>query len=206
MKLYYTPNSPYARICRITAIEGGLGEALELDWVPLRTPDSPVIALSPLGRVPLLVDGDLVLSEGRHICAYLDEKTGTRTVAPYGNWEAVALEGQSLAFLDAATVWAREVRRPEEDRSAGLLATEEAQVRRYLAHLDASLTVPDGKPPITFERLCLVAGLGMIRLYDLVPDWRTAYPTVAAWSDAYDRIASVETTAPSQDAIRPLTR
>jgi len=31
MKLYCTPNSPYARVCRITAIESGLGEALELD-------------------------------------------------------------------------------------------------------------------------------------------------------------------------------
>lgn len=206
MKLYYTPNSPYARICRITATEAGLGDALELDWVPLRTGDSPVVALSPLGRVPLLVDGDLTLTEARHICAYLDEKSGAKTVAPYGDWQAIAAEAQSLAFLDAATVWAREVRRPEDVRSSGLLAAEDAQIRRYLAHLDASLAVPSGPPTITFDTLCIVAGLGMLRLYDLVPDWRDSYPGVAGWSDAYDRIASVAATAPSQDAIRPLTK
>ncbi len=206
MKLYYTPNSPYARMCRITAIEGGLGDALELDWVPLRTPDSPILGMSPLGRVPLLVDDDLMLTEGRHICAYLDEKAGRQTVAPYGDWAAVAAEAQSLAFLDAATVWAREVRRPPGVRSAAMLAAEEAQIRRYLAHLDATLAVPEGRPPISFDTLCVVAGLGMIRLYDLVPNWRDRYPTVAAWSDAYDALDSVASTAPREDAIRPLTR
>ena len=30
MQLYYTPNSPYARICRIVAIEGGIMDGIEL--------------------------------------------------------------------------------------------------------------------------------------------------------------------------------
>lgn len=206
MKLYYTPNSPYARICRITAIEGGLGAALELDWVTLRTEDSPVIPHFPLGRVPLLVDGDVVLSEARNICAYLDEKSGTRTVAPYGDWPAVSAEAQSLAFLDVVTVWSRETRRVDGERSAFMLDVADKQVRRGLAHLDATQAVPAGPPPISFDALCIVAGLGMMQFYELVPDWRTTYPAVAAWSDAYDGVASVAASAPSQDAFRPLTR
>ena len=91
MKLFYTPNSPYARICRITAMEAGLMDRIELDWVPLRTSDSPVIPHAALGRIPLLIDGDLALSEGRHICAYLHEKAGRGpAVAAYGDWPAVA--------------------------------------------------------------------------------------------------------------------
>lgn len=206
MKLYYTPNSPYARICRITAIEGGLGDRLELDWVGLRTPDSPVVAISPLGRVPLLEDGDLVLPEARHICAYLDEKSGRQTVARYGDWQAVAAEAQSLAFLDVVTVWSRETRRQEEDRSAFMLEVADIQVRRGLAHLNKTLEVPTGAPPISFDTLCIVAGLGMMRFYELVPDWREAHPTLAAWSDAYDAVPSIAESAPSQDALRPLTR
>ena len=206
MKLYYTPNSPYARICRITAIESGLGDALELDWVGLRTPDSPVIPVSPLGRIPLLVDGDLVLSEARHICAYLDEKSGRQTVAPYGDWQAVAAEAQSLAFLDVVTVWSREMRRSEAERSGSLLEVADIQVRRALTHLNATLKVPAGAPPISFDALCVVAALGMMQFYGLVPDWRESYPALAAWSDAYDAIASVADSAPSQDALRPLTR
>lgn len=206
MKLYYTPNSPYARICRITAIEGGLGDRLELDWVGLRTPDSPVVAISPLGRVPLLEDGDLVLPEARHICAYLDEKSGKLTVARYGDWKAVASEAQSLAFLDVVTVWSRETRRQMEDRSKFMLDVADIQVRRGLAHLNRTLKVPTGAPPISFDTLCIVAGLGMMRFYKLVPDWRETYPTLAAWSDAYDSVPSIAESAPSLDALRPLTR
>ena len=206
MKLYYTPNSPYARICRVTAIESGLGERLELDWVGLRTPDSPVIPISPLGRVPLLQDGDLILSEARHICAYLDEKSGKQTVARYGDWPAVASEAQSLAFLDVVTVWSRETRRQEEDRSKFMLDVADIQVRRGLAHLNKTLTVPEGAPPISFDSLCIVAGIGMMEFYELVPDWRKTYPTLAAWADAYDTVGSIATSKPSQDALRPLTR
>jgi len=206
VKLYYTPNSPYARICRVTAIEGGLGDVLELDWIGLRTPDSPIIPLSPLGRIPLLVDGDLALSEARHICAYLDGKSGRQTVAPYGDWTAVAEEAQHLAFLDVVTVWSRETRRQESEQSAFLLEVADGQVRRGLAHLNTTLTAPTGAPPITFGALCIVAAIGMMEFYGLVPDWRDSYLALAAWSDAYDAVPSVADSAPSRDALRPLTR
>ena len=147
MKLFYTPNSPYARICRITAMEAGLMDRIELDWVPLRTSDSPVIPHAALGRIPLLIDGDLALSEGRHICAYLHEKAGRGpAVAAYGDWPAVAAEGHALAFLDAITVWSRETRRNEADRSAFMLEVEAARAARYLRQLDSTLTVPAGAP------------------------------------------------------------
>lgn len=207
MKLYYTPNSPYARMCRITAERAGLTGDIELEGVTLRAPDNPVIALSPLGRIPVLVDGDLVLTEARHICAYLDEKGGkARTVAAYGDWRALAAEAEALAFLDAVTVWSREVRRAEDDRSDFLLEVADEQMRRGLTHLDTGLTVPDADPPLSFETICLLTAFGMMRFYELVPDWRETYPTVAAWSDAYDALPIVAGTAPRADALRPLVR
>lgn len=207
MKLYYTPNSPYARMCRIAAELAGLTNTLALEAVKLRTPDNPVIALSPLGRVPALVDGDLVLTEARHICAYLDEKGGrSKTVAAYGDWPALAAEAEALALLDAVTVWSREMRRAEDERSPFLLEVEEEQARRELAHLDATLQAPAGEPPLTFETICLLTAFGMMRFYDLVPDWRETYPTVAAWTDAYDALPIVADTAPTAAAMNPLTR
>jgi glutathione S-transferase len=206
MKLYYTPNSPYARICRIVAIEGGLADALELDWVPLRDTASPLIAFSPMGRIPVLIEGNIVLSEARHICAYLDEKSGNTTVAPYGDWHAVAAEAQAVAFLDAMTVWSREMRRPESARSSYLLDVAETQLHRQLAHYEATLSVPAGAPAITFETLCIFAAIGMMRFYDLAPRWRETYPKIAAWSDAYDAVPSVAETIPKKDAVRPLTQ
>lgn len=207
MKLYYTPNSPYARICRIVAAHAGLSDQIELEAVKLRTPGSPVIPLSPMGRVPLLVDGDLVLSEARHICAYLDAKGGGKaTVAPYGDWQAVAAEAETLAFLDAVIVWSREVRRDADDQSDFLLGVADEQMRRELAHLNETLQVPQSDPPMTFETLCLVAGLGILEFYELAPDWRATYPAVAAWYAAYEAVPVVAETALSKAAMNPLTR
>ena len=207
MKLYYTPNSPYARICRITAALAGLGDKVELEAVKLRSPDSPLIALSPMGRIPVLVDGDLMLSEARHICAYLDTKgSGTPTAARYGDWGAVAAEAETLAFLDAVIVWSREVRRDEDDQSSFLLDVADQQIRRELAHFDATLQVPGSDPPMTFETLCLVAALGILAFYDLAPDWRETYATVSAWYAVYETIPAVEESAPTAAAMNPPTR
>jgi len=207
MKLYYTPNSPFARICRIIAARAGLTDQIELIAVKLRSPDSPVIPLSPMGRIPVLVDGNLVLSEARHICAYLDAKgNGTPTVARYGDWPAVAAEAETLACLDAVIVWSREVRRDEDDQSSFLLDVADQQMRRELAHLNATLQVPDGDPPMTFETLCLVAALGILAFYDLAPDWRTTYSTVSDWYAVFEAIPAVSETALSAAAMNPLTR
>jgi glutathione S-transferase len=207
MKLYYTPNSPYARMCRIVADLAGLTDRVELEWVKLRSPDNTVIAKSPMGRVPVLIDGDLVLTESRNICAYLDEKGGeARTVALYGNWKAVASEAEALAFLDAITVWSREVRRAKGEQSPFLIQVEDEQARRELAHLNATLVAPTGSPPLSFETICLLTAFGMMRFYELVPDWRETYPNVAAWADAYDTLPIVADTAPSAAALNPLSR
>lgn len=207
MKLFYTPNSPYARICRIVAETAGLTADLELVRVPLRDPTNAVIPLSPLGRVPLLTDGDLVLSEARHICAYLDEKAGTGpSVASYGDWGAVAAEAQALAFLDAITVWSRELRRDEAERSPFLLDVEAEQAARMLAHYDGVLAPPGAAPVLNFETICLAVAMGMLQFYELAPNWRPDYPRLAAWTDAYDALPILRDTAPSAAAMNLFTR
>src|ERR1051325_244729 len=78
MKLHYSPFSSNARKVRITA--GLLGIELELEPVDLmkgaqRNPE--FLAINPMGKVPVLVDGDFVLSESAAIMAYLaDGKPG----------------------------------------------------------------------------------------------------------------------------------
>jgi glutathione S-transferase len=76
MKLYYFP-SPNPQKIRFALNELGV----ECETVPVdltkreqRTPE--FLALNPVGRVPVLVDGDLVLWESHAILAYLGEKTG----------------------------------------------------------------------------------------------------------------------------------
>jgi glutathione S-transferase len=207
MKLYYTPNSPYARICRIVADAHGLTNDLELVRVPLRDTTSTLIPLSTMGRVPVLTDGDLVLSEGRHICAYLDEKAGAAPkVAAYGDWSAVAREAEALAFLDAVTVWTREMRRNEDERSPFLLQVEETQVVRMIAHFDGAVTEPTGDPALTFEALCIAVAMGSLDFYELAANWRNDYPNLAAWVSAYEALPIIQDTAPSAAAMNLFTR
>ncbi|MEC9152915.1 MAG: glutathione S-transferase family protein [Pseudomonadota bacterium] len=207
MKLFYTPNSPYARICRIIASQAGLSGQLELVAVKLRSQDSPVIPLSPMGRIPVLVDGDLVLSEARHICAFLNEKGGgPQCVAPYGDWQAVAEEAETLAFLDAVIVWSREVRREANVQSDFLKEVASLQMRRELESLNNKRVAPDGDPPLTFETLCLVAALGILDFYELMDDWRDAYTGVADWYARYELVPAVQKTAPNAGAMNTLTR
>jgi glutathione S-transferase len=77
MKLYYVVGSPNCR--NVHAVLNHL--QLEVERVyfdffagDLRQPD--YLALSPNGKVPTLVDGDLVLSESNAIMQYLADKAG----------------------------------------------------------------------------------------------------------------------------------
>lgn len=207
MKLYYTPNSPYARICRIVADAHGLTNDLELVRVPLRDTTSTLIPLSTMGRVPVLTDGDLVLSEGRHICAYLDEKAGVAPkVATYGDWPAVAREAEALAFLDAVTVWTRELRRSEDERSPFLLQVEEEQVVRMIAHFDNILKAPAGSPALTYENLCIAVAMSSLDFYELAANWRSGYPSLAAWVGAYEAVPVIQNSVPTAAAMNLFTR
>ena len=61
-------------------------------------------------------------------------------------------------------------------------------------------------PPLNFETLCLVAALGILDFYELMLDWRDAYPGVADWYASYEKLPAVKKTAPSAGAMNPLTR
>lgn len=207
MKLFYTPNSPYARICRIVAVEGGLADALELVQVPLRTPDSPSLEHGPLGKIPLLVDGDLVLGESRLICGYLDQRgDGPPSLPAASDWQAQARESLMSGFLEGVTNWSREKRRAGDEQSSFILQVENQRAMRTLDHIEDTIPAPATEPPITYGDLALVAALGMIDFYELVPDWRASHTALAAWLESYEALPSVRDTVPTMAALNPLTR
>lgn len=207
MKLYYTPNSPYARICRTVAIEGGVADEIELERVPLRSPDSPSLQHGPLGKIPMLVDGDLVLGESRLICGYLDQRSSLPPSLPGpSDWQAQAHESLMSGFLEGVTNWSREKRRNPGEQSPFILEVEAARAARALDHIERTIPAPPARPPITYGDLALVAALGMMDFYELVPGWRDTHPALAAWLAAYEARQSVRDTAPTMAALNPLTR
>jgi glutathione S-transferase len=76
MKLYHFP-SPNPQKVTFALRELGLDcEMIPVDLAKGEQRNAAFLARNPMGRVPVLVDGDLTLWESHAILAYLGEKTG----------------------------------------------------------------------------------------------------------------------------------
>ncbi|MGH7272548.1 MAG: glutathione S-transferase family protein, partial [Polyangiaceae bacterium] len=75
MKLYQHPLSTFSRRVRIALLEKNVAiELAEVDMPARAHRREPYILLNPYGRVPTLVDGDLVLYESTAILEYIEAK------------------------------------------------------------------------------------------------------------------------------------
>lgn len=182
MILFYAAGSPYARLVRVLWRERG--PAMEEREVPLRDPASPLLAHHPVGRVPALLAGGVLLSETPLILAQLgwlpEEAAGKARL------------GRVLGMLDGIAVWNRELRRVPEERSPGVLALEAARADRVLATLD-----PAAFDPFSVEGIALACVLAYGERRHRVWDWRGANPALAPWFDAVSaRPAFLDTLPP----------
>lgn len=83
MKLYQLPYSHHCAKVRVTLLEKGLTH--ELPPLPGGSTRSPeFLALSPLGKVPVLVAGDTVIAESEVIVEYLEEIAPSPVMLPRG--------------------------------------------------------------------------------------------------------------------------
>jgi glutathione S-transferase len=72
MKLYGANPSPFFRKARVVLEEKGIPYQTEA-LVPIpKTPQ--LLALHPMGKIPVLRDGDVVVPDSSVICAYLEKK------------------------------------------------------------------------------------------------------------------------------------
>ncbi len=187
MQIFITPTSPYARIARIAAQTCATEcETVAIASDQLRTDTNPVLACNPTGRVPTLLDGDVVLSETPAICRYLEAKgDGTRLFARMDdaaeNWAGVRLESFSTSLLDGAALWTRELRRPPDQRSDWLCGVEMARAQRTLAWFDADPDIRAGTAPWDYAHITLAIGLEYLVFRGLITDWHESHDALANW-------------------------
>lgn len=99
MKLYYMPGA--CSMTPHTALEW-IGQPYEAESVDTRTIKSPeYLRLNPQGAVPLLVDGDLALSQNVAILAYLDACFPQARLFGSDESRGKARAWRWLAFLNA---------------------------------------------------------------------------------------------------------
>lgn len=80
MKLYGATPSPFFRKVRVVLEEKGIPYETEaLTPIP-KTPE--LLAMHPMGKIPILRDGDVVVPDSSVICAYLEKKHPSPALFP----------------------------------------------------------------------------------------------------------------------------
>lgn len=126
--MYKIIGFPKTRAMRVMWLLEELGETYEID--PAMPQSETVRAVSPSGKVPILVDGDLVVTESVAICTYLADKHGKFTF-PAGTPERAiqdsftqfavdVLEGALWTAAKNSFILPEDVRVPEVKRACRL--------------------------------------------------------------------------------------
>jgi glutathione S-transferase len=199
MKLYITPGSPYARMARIVVMEKGLASRVETIVATTRVADSPYYGINPSGRVPYLICEDGVgLEESALICAYLDHLDGNPAFHLRGDdqsWEARRLEALARSMLDGLAVWGREISRPENERSPGVIQHETNRARRLAGLWERESDHPLMRGVLNMAQITLACALGL-EARNPGFQWRPRHPRLSGWFDRMAARPSFAATAP----------
>ena len=199
MKLHVTSTSPYARFARISALEHGLVDRIEVIAAQTRQTDSPYYTINPSGRVPCLVlDDGTTMEESYLICQYFDAiGSGPKLVWPAEtyDWEYGRLVALSRSFLDGLAVLAREVRRPENEQSPTIVAHEKARAERLADILETKLNTETMTGAFNLAQMILAASVDSGSRYF---NWNACEnrPRLEAWAARMRQRPSIASTSP----------
>jgi glutathione S-transferase len=189
MKLCYASGSPYARIVRVVVRELGLRGKIDEIEVTLRDPSSSLLPFNPGGKVPTLeLDDGTILNESLLVLAFLDTRHGGRKMLPMDGsdgWKTLSALGRAYAFLDAVTVWNRELRFGQS--SPGVIALEKTRADRVADGLEAALGASAYGGPLDAAQIVLGAALENFARRHKVWDWRAGRPRLSAFLDSIAR-------------------
>jgi glutathione S-transferase len=199
MKLFYAPQSPFARKARITIRELALPGIEEIAVNPFETP-AALLATNPLSKVPTLVlDDGSALYDSPVICEYLASLGSQPAFLPASGparWTVLRRHALADGLLDAAfNIACETMRRPEHERSPDW-------IRRWLTAIERGLDVLELEAAsfgnsITLAHVvtaCLLTYLDL-RLSDRL-DWRLRCPALARWHAEFSLRPSLQATVP----------
>ncbi len=143
MKLYGTPGSRAMRSIWAAEEVGVDYELIPTSFLE-ESKTSEYLAINPNGRIPALVDGDLVLFESMAINLYLAKTYGGKLYPSNAQDEARALQwtiwGMTELEPHLIPMVLHKMFLPEDQRDPAVVSKAEAEVERPLAVLDAHVS------------------------------------------------------------------
>ena len=198
MKLYTTPTSPYGRIARMVVHEKGLGSRVEILPAETRKAGSAYYAVNPSGRVPYLIrDDGTGIEDSQLIIHYLDSLDGKpRLNLPLStqDWTYGRLETYARSMLDGISVYLREMRRPENERSPTVLAHEQARAVRLADFWEREISHPLMHGPLNVAQMLLIAALDTGRRCEIA-ELEKGRPKLSVWARRLREQPAVKATA-----------
>jgi glutathione S-transferase len=184
MKLISADTSPYARKVRIVMFEKKI--ECQYETVDVWSPDTPINALNPLGKVPTLImeDGGAVF-DSRVIVEYLDSLTPLHRLIPQSGRERLEVkcwEALSDGLLDAALLVRLEsTQRPEALRSATWVERQMKKINLSLEAMSKGLGEKTWCSGNSYSLSDIAVGCALGYLDFRFPqlDWRNAHINLA---------------------------
>lgn len=196
--IYSATACPFAQ--RTRALLNRMNEPLDLREVDLDARDPELLEMSPTGKVPFLVDGDVRLFESAVINDYLAEKLGFDQAYSAD----VALRAEQRLLMRrwddvVAPAFYRSMRaggQIEEGAKANL-RKELAFIARIVEHLDHDVHNLAGLHVAThWARMAWVPDLTEL------PALIEELPALRAWLDKAVALPEIQQTLPEPDAVR----
>jgi len=188
MKLYGSPGSPYARKVRIVLAEKNI--AYEYIVARGSTPDSPVPAHNPLGKVPTLVpDNGRALYDSPVIVEYLDQLGSGPRLIPEdfeSRIEVKRWEALGDGITEATVHINHELREPADQRRApAWFEKQQLKIDRGLAVMEKDLGTNDYCYGKRYTLADIAAGYALSYLDFALPEhaWRKTHPALARLAD-----------------------
>ena len=186
MKLLGSNTSPYVRKERLVLLEKSIPHEYVID--PPTDPDSLVLKVNPLGRIPaLILDDGFCIFDSTVIADYVDSLSESQILIPRNDaaarlrvkrWEALA-DG----MMDSAIMVRIESLRPPEKQDTALLDLHNTAISKALSFASQLLgtqTWCEGDA-ITLADLALVSAVLYLDLRQAERDWRGSHKNLQTW-------------------------
>jgi glutathione S-transferase len=191
MKLHGAFNSPYVRMCMVTAHEAGIGNRLQVlpGDLTFTKADPKLEKLSALGKIPILeTDHGHPLYDSRVIMEYLCHVAGNKALLPddgVKRFRILTLLALAQGLCDAAvSLRVETANRPQGLQWADLEQRLKHRIKACLAELNGQWQ--KDLTEINVGSIATACALGYIDFRHAWLDWRKDYPNLAQFMATFN--------------------